>query len=60
MSEDRSPRSPPPPPPRRSPAHGHTGPATAAEAAAREADPATVPPADKAAIAVEASRQEDA
>lgn len=40
--------------------HGHVGPATPAEDASREADPAVVPPEDKARIAEEASRQEDA
>lgn len=40
--------------------HGHVGPATAAEDVSRGADPAVVPPQDKARIAEEASREEDA
>lgn len=40
--------------------HGHTGPATAAEKAAREADPSVIKPSEKAAIAEAASREEDA
>ena len=40
--------------------HGHVGPATAAEDVSRDADPAVVPPEDKARIAEEASREEDA
>jgi hypothetical protein len=40
--------------------HGHTGPATPAEDRSREADPAVVSPAEKARIAEEASRAEDA
>ena len=42
------------------PPHGHVGPTTPAEDASREADPAVVPPEDKAKIAEEASREEDA
>jgi hypothetical protein len=40
--------------------HGHIGPATAAEKAAKEADPAIVSQSEKAAIAEAASREEDA
>jgi len=40
--------------------HGHTGPTTPAEDASREANPAIVTPEDKAKIAEEASREEDA
>jgi hypothetical protein len=40
--------------------HGHVGPATPAEDVSRSADPAVVPPKDKARIAEEASREEDA
>ncbi|MBT9470134.1 MAG: hypothetical protein V4514_23115 [Pseudomonadota bacterium] len=47
-------------PPREKPPHGHTGPTTAAEDSSREANPAVVPPSEKARIAEEASREEDA
>jgi hypothetical protein len=40
--------------------HGHTGPTTPAEDKMRDADPAVAPPGDRAKIAEEASRQEDA
>lgn len=40
--------------------HGHTGPATPAEDKSREADPEVISPAEKARIAEEASRAEDA
>lgn len=43
---------------RERPVHGHTGPTTPAEDASREAP--AVPPGDKARIAEEASREEDA
>ncbi len=42
------------------PFHGHTGPVTPAEDWAREADPQVVTPEEKARIAEEASRAEDA
>lgn len=42
------------------PVHGHTGPTTPAEDVSREAPPTAVPPEDKARIAEEASREEDA
>lgn len=53
MSDER------PAPPQKTP-HGHTGPTTPAEDASREANPAVVTPEDKAKIAEEASREEDA
>ena len=40
--------------------HGHTGPTTPAEYKMRNAYPAVAPPGDRAKIAEEASRQEDA
>ncbi len=40
--------------------HGHTGPTTPGEDSSREAHPVVVPPSDKAKIAEEASREEDA
>lgn len=48
--------------PRNDPAkiHGHTGPTTPAEESSQDASPAAVPPSDRAKIAEEASRQEDA
>lgn len=46
--------------PREKPVHGHTGPTTPAEDISREASPTAVPPEDKAKIAEEASREEDA
>ncbi|WP_156378261.1 MULTISPECIES: hypothetical protein [unclassified Phenylobacterium] len=46
--------------PAEKPPHGHVGPATPAEDVSRTADPAVVPPRDKAKIAEEASREEDA
>jgi len=49
-----------PRPPFRRPVHGHTGPTTPAEDKAREADPKIVSPSEKARIAEEASRAEDA
>lgn len=51
MSDER-------PAPHPKPTHGHTGPTTPAEDASREAT--AVPPEDKAKIAEEASREEDA
>ncbi len=42
------------------PVHGHTGPTTPAEDWARDADPDVVSPEEKARIAEEASRAEDA
>ncbi|WP_312160414.1 hypothetical protein [Phenylobacterium sp.] len=42
------------------PPHGHVGPTTPAEDVSRSANPAVVPPAEKARIAEEASREEDA
>lgn len=49
-----------PHPPSGKPPHGHVGPATPAEDVSRTANPAVVPPAEKARIAEEASREEDA
>ena len=40
--------------------HRHTGPTTPAEEASRQAHPDAVPPEDRAKIAEEASREEDA
>jgi hypothetical protein len=48
------------PKPDHHPIHGHTGPTTPAEEWAREADPDVVSPDEKARIAEEASRAEDA
>lgn len=52
MTDDRSPPEKPP--------HGRPGPTTPAEESSRRADPAVVPPSDKAKIAEAASREEDA
>ena len=49
-----------PKPPSAKPVHGHTGPTTPAEDKLREADPAISPPGERARIAEEASREEDA
>lgn len=49
-----------PQPPLRRSIHGHTGPTTPAEDKARQADPKIVPNHEKARIAEEASRAEDA
>ena len=49
-----------PQPPFRRPVHGHTGPTTPAEDRSREADPRIVPLSERARIAEEASRVEDA
>ncbi len=46
--------------PTEKPPHGHVGPTTPAEDVSRSANPAVVPPAEKAKIAEEASREEDA
>lgn len=40
--------------------HGRLGPTTPAEESSRDADPAVVPPSEKARIAEAASREEDA
>jgi hypothetical protein len=49
-----------PRPPLRRPISGHTGPTTPAEDKARQADPKAVSKTEKARIAEEASRAEDA